>query len=69
MFDRIEAGTFLIAGALMGSRLKISGIETKILKKELSVLKRMGVRLKLNKNDVTVLNSKNISWVFTKQFH
>tara|TARA_B100000686_G_scaffold275835_1_gene294557 strand:+ start:868 stop:2130 length:1263 start_codon:yes stop_codon:yes gene_type:complete len=60
MFDRIEAGTFIIAGALAGRRLKISGIETKILKKEISVLKRMGVKLKINKNDIIVLTSKNI---------
>ena len=60
MFDRIEAGTFIIAGALTGSRLKISGIETKILKKEISILKRMGVKLKINKSDVIVLKSKNI---------
>ena len=28
MFDRIEAGTFIIAGALIGKKLKISGIQT-----------------------------------------
>ena len=60
MFDRIEAGTFIIAGALAGKKLKISGIQTKILKKEISILKRMGVKLKINKSDVIVLNSKNI---------
>ena len=37
MFDRIEAGTIVIAGALTGKKLKISGIDTKILKKEISV--------------------------------
>ncbi len=60
MFDRIEAGTFVIAGALVGKRLKISGIETKILKKEIWILKKMGVKLQINKNDIIVLNSKNI---------
>tara|TARA_Y100001970_G_scaffold162978_1_gene199241 strand:+ start:5864 stop:7126 length:1263 start_codon:yes stop_codon:yes gene_type:complete len=60
MFDRIEAGTFIIAGALTGQRLRISGIETKILKKEISTLKKMGVKLKLGKNDIIVFNSKNI---------
>jgi UDP-N-acetylglucosamine enolpyruvyl transferase len=34
MFDRIEAGTFIIAAALIGERVIISGIEPKILKKE-----------------------------------
>ncbi len=60
MFDRIEAGTFIIAGALTGNKLKILGIEPKILNKEISTLKLMGVKLKSGKNYVTVLNSKNI---------
>jgi len=60
MFDRIESGTFIIAGALTGKRLKVLGIETKILKKEISILKKMGVKLKVNKNDIIVLSSKNI---------
>ncbi len=66
MFDRIESGTFIIAGALAGNRLKISGIETKILKKEITILKKMGVKIKVSKNDVIVLNSKNIKPVSIK---
>ena len=66
MFDRIEAGTFIIAGALTGKKLKISGIETKILKKEISILKKMGVKLQINKNDIIVLSSKNIKLCFNK---
>ena len=38
MFDRIEAGTFIIAGAAISKKMKITGIETKILK-ELQILK------------------------------
>jgi UDP-N-acetylglucosamine 1-carboxyvinyltransferase len=60
MFDRIEAGTFIIAAALIGERVTISGIEPKILKKELSVLKKMGVQLNIEKDKVKVLGSKNI---------
>ncbi len=60
MFDRIEAGTFIIAGALTSKRLKITGIESKILKKELMVLKKMGVNLKIRKNEVIVFHSKKI---------
>ena len=66
MFDRIEAGTFIIAGALTSKRLKILGVDTKILKKELTVLRRMGVRLKIKKNEVQVLESKNIKPVTIK---
>ena len=60
MFDRIEAGTFIIAGALVSKRLKITGIESKILKKELIVLKKMGINLKVKKNEITVFHSKKI---------
>ncbi len=60
MPDRIEAGTFLIAGALTGKKLKISGIEPKILKKEIFILKKMGIKFQINKSDITVLNSKKI---------
>ena len=66
MFDRIESGTFIIAGALAGNRLKISGIESKILKKEITILKKMGVKMKVGKNDIIVLNSKNIKPVSIK---
>tara|TARA_B100000965_G_scaffold70806_1_gene55911 strand:- start:242 stop:895 length:654 start_codon:yes stop_codon:yes gene_type:complete len=60
MFDRIEAGTFIIAGAVAGKKLRITGIEPKILNKELMVLRKMGINLKISKNEVTVLYSKEI---------
>ena len=60
MFDRIEAGTFIIAGALAGQKLRIVGLESKILRKELVILKKMGVKFKIKKNEITVFNSKNI---------
>ena len=60
MFDRIEAGTFIIAGAIAGKKMRITGIEPKILNKELMVLRKMGINLKISKNEVTVLHSKEI---------
>jgi UDP-N-acetylglucosamine 1-carboxyvinyltransferase len=60
MFDRIEAGTFIIAAALTGSNIKISSIEPKVLKKELKVLRRMGVKFKIKNNEIIVLKSKNV---------
>jgi len=60
MFDRIEAGTFVIAGALIAKKLKIVSLETKIIKKELKILKKMGIKLKINKNEIVILHSKNI---------
>ena len=60
MFDRIEAGTFIIAGALIAKKLKIVSIETKIIKKELQILKKMGVKFKIKKNEIIIFNCKNI---------
>ena len=60
MFDRIEAGTFVIAGALIAKKLKLVSLETKIIKKELKILKKMGIKLKINKNEIVILHSKNI---------
>ena len=58
MFDRIEAGTFIIAGALIAKKLKIVSIKTKVIKKELQILKKIGVRFKVKKNK---LNSVSIN--------
>ncbi len=66
MFDRIEAGTFIIAGALVGRNLKIIGLEPKIINKELNVLKKMGVRFKVSKKEIRILNSKNIKSISIK---
>tara|TARA_B100001996_G_scaffold381807_1_gene372044 strand:+ start:554 stop:1819 length:1266 start_codon:yes stop_codon:yes gene_type:complete len=66
MFDRIEAGTFIIAGALASRKLKILGLETKVLKTELKILKKMGVNMKIGKNEIKVLNSKNIKPISIK---
>ena len=60
MFDRIEAGTFIIAGALIGHNLKITNIEPKVIGRELRILKKMGVKLKTKKNEIQVFESKNI---------
>ena len=66
MFDRIESGTFIIAGALIGNKLKISGIEPKILKKEISILKKMGVKIKVNKSDLIIFKSNKIKPAYIK---
>ena len=60
MFDRIEAGTFIIAGALIGQKLKISGVQTNFLNTELKILKKMGVNMKISKNHINVFNSSKI---------
>ena len=54
MFDRIEAGTYLIASALVGKKVKIDKIEPKIIK-EIEILKKIGVKIKKQKSSVTVI--------------
>lgn len=52
--DRIEAGTYLIAGALMGKNLKLKGIVEEHMGALLSKLKEMGVPLQIESNDIIV---------------
>ena len=42
--DRIELGTYLIGGALIGSKLKLINTDSNLIKKEISVLQKMGVK-------------------------
>ena len=60
MFDRIEAGTYLIASALVGKRITIDRINPEIIKTEINTLKKIGVKIKKNKSSITILNSKNL---------
>tara|TARA_B100001996_G_scaffold677_1_gene647 strand:- start:718 stop:1977 length:1260 start_codon:yes stop_codon:yes gene_type:complete len=60
MFDRIELGTYLIASAIIGNKISLSGIESKIAKSEINILKKMGVRMKVDKSRITVYKSSNI---------
>ena len=39
MFDRIEAGTYLIAGALVGKKITVDKIDPAIIKTEINTLK------------------------------
>ena len=60
IFDRIEGGTFLIAGALIGRKLIIKDIEPKILKFEINLLKRMGVKIITTKKSITIFKSTKL---------
>ena len=55
--DRIEAGTYLIAGALVGNNLVIDGIIKEHLESVLSKLRDMGVNIKVDKNKIIVSKS------------
>ena len=60
MPDRIEAGTYMIAAALTEGNLLIDGINPKILKTEIDILKKIGVKIKTFNNQFRVIGSKKI---------
>ena len=60
IFDRIEAGTYLIAGELKGKKLLINNIETQFIKNEIKILKRMGVKILKKKNSLEILKNKKL---------
>jgi UDP-N-acetylglucosamine 1-carboxyvinyltransferase len=53
--DRIEAGTFLIAGAMTGGDLNIAGCDPAHLDALLAELKAVGVKIKSNSDSVRVM--------------
>jgi UDP-N-acetylglucosamine 1-carboxyvinyltransferase len=50
--DRIEAGTFLIAGALTGGEVEVTGISPHVLDLFLSKLRSIGVRIQENTRSI-----------------
>ena len=61
IFDRIELGTYLIAAALTGKKITFSKIKSKIIETETKLLKKMGVKMKIEKNKITVFESGKIN--------
>ncbi len=58
--DRIELGTYIIGGALTAKKLKLKNIEPNLIKKEISILKKMGVKINISKNYLEVYKSDSI---------
>lgn len=52
--DRIEAGTYLIIGSLLGKNLKISGIIEDHIDALISKLKEMGVKMEIDDNSILI---------------
>ena len=66
MFDRIEAGTYMIASALTEGDIKITNIQPKIIKTEIDILKKVGAIIKTKKNELRILGirkNKNIKLI------
>ena len=66
MPDRIEAGTYLIAAALTEGNLKILGIDPKIFKTEINILKKIGAKITQKKNEIFIQGRKKIKSINIK---
>ena len=60
IFDRIEAGTYIIAAALTKGRLKIKNINPKLMSTEISLLNKMGVDIIKKKNYIIASRLKKL---------
>ncbi len=64
--DRIEAGTYLIAGAMIGENLKVSNINPNHLTSLLNVFDQMNVNYIINGDSITVNETKKLNAVNIK---
>ncbi len=60
MFDRIEAGTYLIAAAVTEGNLKIRNIIPKVIQTEINILKKIGAKIIIRKNEAHIIGNKKI---------
>ena len=66
MPDRIEAGTYLIAAALTEGNLKVIGINPEIINTEINVLRKIGSKIILKKNEIVIHGNKKIKSINIK---
>ena len=66
MFDRIEAGTYLIAAAVTEGNLKIQNVVPKIIQTEINTLKKIGVKIKVKKDEIHIVGNKKIKSIKIK---
>ena len=64
--DRIELGTYLIGGALTAKKLRLKNVDPKLIKTEILILKKMGVKMKVEKNYIEIYKSRNIKKINIK---
>jgi len=60
MFDRIEAGTYLVAAAITEGNLKIKNIDPNMIRTEIKILKKIGAKIIIKKNELQIIGKKNI---------
>ena len=60
MFDRIEAGTYLVAAAVTEGNLKIKNVIPDIIRTEINILKKIGAKITIKKNEIHIIGNKKI---------
>ena len=60
MFDRIEAGTYLVAAAVTEGNLKIKNVIPKIIQTEINTLKKIGAKISIKKDEIHIVGNKKI---------
>jgi len=60
MFDRIEAGTYLVAAAVTEGNLKIKNVIPKIIQTEINILKKIGAKITIKKDEIHIIGNKKI---------
>ena len=66
MFDRIEAGTYLIAAAITEGDIRILNVDPRILKTEINVLKKIGANIVSKVSEIHIIGRKKIKGVNIK---
>ena len=66
IFDRIEAGTYIIAAAITNGKIKITNIDPKIMSTEINLLSKMKVQIVKKKNFLIAKGLKKIKSINIK---
>ena len=61
MFDRIEAGTYLVAAAVTEGNLIIKNVIPSIIQTEIDTLKKIGAKISIKKGDIHIIGNKKIN--------
>ena len=63
MSDRIVAGTFIIAAVMLNKNFLVQEIESSHIEALTFALSKMGAKLKINKNSIQIMPSKNLNGI------
>ena len=66
MFDRIEAGTYLVAAAATEGNIKIKNVIPNIIQTEIDILKKIGAKITTKKNEIHIVGNKKIKSIDIK---